>query len=90
MSTTFGILRDELDEDKIFDENGEVYSYINEDYCFIEVFFRGGYSYWLHHLASEFFDDKKVYPLTNSAQGIYTIGDCRKHLEEEKINRKEL
>jgi hypothetical protein len=35
-------------------------------------------------------NETKVYPLGNSAQGIYTIGDCRKALEERKINIDEL
>ena len=84
MSTTFGILNIGLDEDKIFDEDGEIYPYIDEDYCFIAVFFRGSYGRWLLDLASHLPDDAKVYPLDNSAQGIYTIGDCKKHLEKEK------
>jgi len=87
MSTTFAILRDELDEDKIFDEDGDMYPYINEDYCFTAVFFRGGYNRWLLELASHLPNETKVYPLDNSAQGIYTIGDCKKALEEEKNDR---
>ena len=84
MSTTFGILREGLEEDKIFDEDGNIYPYINEDYCFTVVFFRGCYSCWEKDLASRLPNDTKVYPLDNSAQGIYTIGDCKKHLEKEK------
>jgi hypothetical protein len=84
MSTTFGILKYGLDKNKIFDENGEIYPYIDEDYCFTAVFFRGSYNRWILDLASHLPDDTKVYPLDNSAQGIYTIGDCRKYLEEEK------
>ena len=85
MSTIFGILRDGLDENKIFDENGEIYPYIDEDYCFTVVFFRGGYNRWILDLASHLPDETKVYPLDNSAQGIYTIGDCKKVLVEEEI-----
>jgi len=84
MSTTFGVLKKEIDESKIFDEDGNLFPYIDEDYCFIEVFFRGGNNHWLIELANNLPDDTKVYPLTNSAQGIYTIGDCKKALEEEK------
>ena len=84
MSTTFGILREGLEEDKIFDEDGNIYPYIDEYYCFKSVYYRGGYSQWENDLASELPDDTKVYPLDNSAQGIYTIGDCKKHLEKEK------
>ncbi len=87
MSTVFGILKEGLDITKIVDENGEVYPYIDLDYCFTEVFFRGGYSYWVREFAGELPDEIKVYPLDNSAQGIYTIGDCRKHLEEEYNGR---
>ena len=82
MSTVFGILKKGLEPDKIIDENGEIYPYINKDYCFTEVFFRGGYSYWVLELSRHITYETKVYPLTNSAQGIYTIGDCRKHLEQ--------
>jgi len=90
MSTTFGILKEELDITKIVDENGEIYPYIDQFYCFKNVYYRGDNSYWVHGLASYLPDETKVYPLGNSAQGIYTIGDCRKHLEEQKINTKEL
>lgn len=86
MSTTFGILRIELDEDKIFDEDGNIYPYIDEDYCFTEVFFRGSYSFWISELAKDITYDTKVYPLDNSAQGIYTIGDCLQCLLEQEKN----
>jgi hypothetical protein len=82
MSTTFGILKKELEHDKIFDEDGNIYPYINENYCFTEVFYRGPYNRWSSELASHLPDDIKVYPLDNSAQGIYTIGDCRKSLNK--------
>ena len=87
MSTTFAILRDELDEDKIFDKDGDIYPYIDEDYCFTSVFLRGGYNRWLLELASRLPNETKVYPLDNSAQGIYTIGDCKKSLEKEENDR---
>ncbi len=83
MSTTFGILKEGLEEDKIFDKDGNIYPYIDEDYCFTVVFYRGGDSRWILDLASHLPNETKVYPLDNSAQGIYTIGDCRKHLLEE-------
>ena len=86
MSTVFGILNKGLEEDKIFDKDGDIYPYINEDYCFTEVFFRGGYSYWVLELARHLPDETKVYPLTNSAQGIYTIGDCVQCLLEQEKN----
>jgi len=88
MSTIFGILKKGLEHDKIIDENGEIYPYIDKDYCFKNVYYRGDNSYWIHGMASFILDEIKVYPLDNSAQGIYTIGDCHKALEEQKINRK--
>ena len=83
MSTTFGVYKrkvnitlkdDDLPE---FDDEGNI---INTEDDFIEVFFRGHGSYckFINDLAEYLPDDLKVYPLDNTAQGIYTIGDCKK------------
>ena len=67
MSTTFGVKVPSLyDEDK-FEE--------------IEVAFRSGYVIWKHPLAHLLPDDLEVIPLDNSAQGIHTIGDIRKAID---------
>lgn len=76
MSTVFGIYRLKKDIELIDDCLPEIYT----DDDFIEVAFRGNNSgfLWVNELA-EFLDDNiKVYPLDNSAQGIYTIGDIKK------------
>lgn len=77
MSTTFGIPQRQVELSKLVDEDGELYEYI-------EVFFRGRYSRWLNPLSSRLSDDTRIFPLDNSAQGIYTIGDARKFLKEKE------
>jgi len=88
MSTTFGInklgLNIELvDDDMPFDSEGN-YDYIEDDY--IEVAFRGNGSgmRWTNDLAPFLPDDLKVYPLDNTAQGIYTIGDIKKEIQSQQ------
>ena len=93
MSTTFGVyikdinitlVNDDLPE---FDDEGNIID-IEDD--FVEVFYRGmGYCRFKSDLAIFLPEDLKVYPLDNTAQGIYTIGDCKKdfyeYLDENKI-----
>ena len=79
MSTTFGIHRFDADIELINDM-------LPNDYYegdFVEVAFRGnqGRCYWINDLAQYFPSDMKIYPLDNTAQGIYTIGDFRKLVE---------
>lgn len=55
-------------------------------YKFIEVFYRANISmgnYWINPLAKMLTNNTKVYPLDNTAQGIYTIGDIKKSLCQE-------
>ena len=82
MSTTFGVYKRKvnitLENDDLpeFDDEGNIID-IEDD--FIEVFVRKStYHYWMTELAMFLPDDLKVYPLDNTAQGIYTIGDCKK------------
>jgi hypothetical protein len=49
----------------------------------VEVAFRTDYIRWENPLAHLLPDETKVEPLDNTAQGIYTIGDIKK-----KINNK--
>lgn len=85
MSTKFGIhkLNDriELVDDQLPDEylEGDIRE---ED--FIEVAIRGnsGWIVWIKELAEFLPDDLRVYPLDNSAQGIYTIGDIKRKMVE--------
>ena len=83
MSTTFGIPQRQVDLSKLIDEDNELYDYIDTSF-FEKVFFRGGYSRWLNPLSSRLSDDTRIFPLDNSAQGIYTIGDARKFLKEKE------
>jgi hypothetical protein len=83
MSTTFGIPQRQVELSKLVDEDGELYDYIDTSF-FEKVFFRGGYSRWLNPLSSRLSDDIRIFPLDNSAQGIYTIGDARKFLKEKE------
>jgi hypothetical protein len=76
MSTVFGIYRLRGEIELIDDCLPEIYT----DDDFIEVAFRGNTSgiCWKNELAEFLNDDIKVYPLDNSAQGIYTIGDIKR------------
>jgi hypothetical protein len=80
MSTIFGIyrLKSEIElVDGCLPEN-----YTDDD--FIEVAFRGNGSgiRWKNELAEFLADDIKVYPLDNSAQGIFCIGDIKREMNE--------
>jgi hypothetical protein len=79
MSTTFGIPERQVELNKLVDEDGDLLDYISTDF-FIPVFFRGGNSRWLSSLASRLTDDTLVFPLDNSAQGIFTIKDIKEFL----------
>ena len=87
MSTTFGVYKG---EDEIELEDGMLPSSFFEDddtidEMFVKVAFRGNYkatTRWKNDLAPYLSDDTKIYPLDNSAQGIFTIGDFRKLLNE--------
>jgi hypothetical protein len=68
MSTTFGVKVPSLYADGEFEE--------------IEVAFRSSYVIWKNPLAQLLPDDLEVIPLDNSAQGIYTIGDIRKAIDD--------
>ena len=83
MSTTFGIIikngkllnlpiqEDILDESGYFQEENSV--------VVIEVAYRStGGIIWRNHLAQFLPVDTRVYPLDNTPQGIYTIGDIIK------------
>lgn len=90
MSTTFGVYKRKvnitLEDDDLpkYDDEGNS---INTEDDFIEVFFRGhGYCWFTNDLAEYLRDNLKVYPLDNTAQGIYTIGDCKIELYEH-LNR---
>jgi len=83
MSTTFGIPQRQVELNKLVDEDGELYDYIDHSF-FLDVFFRGGYSRWLNPLSSRLPDYTRIFPLDNTAQGIYTIGDARKFLKEKE------
>jgi hypothetical protein len=48
----------------------------------IKVAFRTHYVRWINKTAHLLPDETKVEPLDNSAQGIYTIGDIRRAIED--------
>jgi hypothetical protein len=85
MSTTFGVYKKgdkviQFDNDSLPDE------YDGDD--FIEVAFRhnGGRISWLNDLAPYLPDNLMVYPLDNSAQGIFTIGGLKQERYERNNN----
>lgn len=84
MSTTFGIPQQQVELSKLIDEDGDLHDYIDTSF-FEKVFFRSmSNSKWLNSLAERLPEDTKVFPLDNTAQGIYTIGDAIKFLKEKE------
>jgi hypothetical protein len=83
MSTTFGISRLKQDIDLVDDCLTEQW----KDDDFIEVAFRGNGTgiRWTNDLVEFLPDDLKVYPLDNSAQGIYSIGDIREEIFKQNL-----
>ena len=71
MSTTFGVKVHSLYDECEFEE--------------IEVAFRSSYVRWKDPLAQLLPDDLEVIPLDNSAQGIHTIGDIRKAINDNSV-----
>lgn len=83
MSTTFGILRDAIDHDKIVDKDGDLLHYISKN-IFEEIWFRTmKNSRWLNPIGPYLMDDIKVYALDNSQQDIYTIGDIKEYMKKQ-------
>ncbi len=81
MSTTFGIPQRQVELSKLVDENGDLHDYIDTSF-FEKVFFRTMHnSRWMISLASRLTDNTIVLPLDNTAQGIYTIKDCKEILK---------
>ncbi len=82
MSTTFGILKIDkkielINGEMPFDKDGN--SDWNEE-DFIPVAFRSNTIYWINELGPFLPDNLKVYPLDNTAQGIYFISDIKKEI----------
>lgn len=87
MSTTFGVYKGEYEIELEDDMLPSSFFYDDDtiDEEFIKVALIGNYkptTRWLNDLAPYLSDDTKIYPLDNSAQGIFTIGDFRKLLNE--------
>lgn len=80
MSTTFGILTENVDHNKLVDDEGDLHNYISTS-IFEPIFHRGSHSRWLNNIGPFLPDDTKVYALDNTPQGIYTIKDCKEHLK---------
>lgn len=80
MSTLFGILKNGKDI-ILEDDMLPVEEYEEDD--FLIVAYRGnrGAMVWENELAKFLPENMKVYPLDNSAQGIYTIGDIKREIK---------
>ena len=70
MSTTFGI---------------KVKSLFSEEEEIVEVAFRSNGIRFINPIASMLNDNIEVIPLDNSAQGIHTIGDIKKEIENSLV-----
>jgi len=82
MSTKFGILTQNIEHEKLVDEDGDLLDYISRD-IFEPIFFRGINTRWLSAVGVYLPDYMKVYALDNTQQGIFTIGDIKKFLDNE-------
>lgn len=83
MSTKFGIPIRHVDVE-LGDEDG-IFDYIRPTF-FEEVWFSANYDgqdRWLNSMAERLPDYTRVYALDNSQQGVYTIGDIKKIMEEQ-------
>jgi hypothetical protein len=80
MSTTFGLFKIPI----VTDEDGFITSsYSEEDYIEIAFQANDGGTYWNYpyEIVAEHLDDSvPLYPLNNTPQGIYNIGDIRKKM----------
>lgn len=81
MSTKFGIYKKDTEIELVNDDLPDGYPYDD----FITVAYRGNGTgiRWLNELAEKLPDNVKVYPLDNTAQGIYTIGDIKREMTEQ-------
>ncbi|GHT72258.1 hypothetical protein AGMMS50262_00390 [Bacteroidia bacterium] len=95
MSTTFSAIKRQYLQDKKVvkalkewvknDDTNAFNEEILKDDMFVEVAFRGNFSGAYLFEAGEILPDNvKIYPLDNSFQGIYTIGDVRKEEKGEE------
>ena len=83
MSTTFGIPQRQVELNILVNVFGDLHDYIDNSF-FDKVFFRSmNNSRWLNPLADKLPDNTLVFPLDNTAQGIYTIGDIKQLLNIE-------
>jgi len=82
MSTKFGILTQNIEHEKLVDEDGDLLYYISRS-IFEPIFFRGINTRWLSASGEYLPNDMKVYALDNTQQGIFTIKDCKELLKRE-------
>ena len=85
MSTTFGILTQYVEHEKVVDEDGNLLWYISHNMPFEPVWFRGVNSRWLNNCAKFLPDETKVYAIDNKPQGIFTIGDIKKCMKDNNL-----
>jgi len=77
MSTKFGVYK--FNKDVQLEDDCLPDTYDKDD--FVQVARRCNGMYWSNDLATHLPDDVKVYPLDNTAQGVYTIGDIRREID---------
>lgn len=87
MSTVFGIHREGKKIELVNDNLPKEYHLDSDrkEEEFIEVAFRGnrGYILWKNELCQFLDDSIPVYPLDNTAQEIYTIGDLKREFNKQ-------
>lgn len=80
MSTIFGIHRENKRITLVDEQLPEEYWEKMDE--FINVAFRSDSLSWMNEVAKFLPDEISVYPLDNSAQGIYTIGDIKNKIKK--------
>jgi hypothetical protein len=80
MSTTFGVKVDtKFTGYELYPYDAETNS--QEEEGIYKIAFRSGNIIFTNPIAHLLPDETPVIPLDNTAQGIYTIGDIKKHIE---------
>lgn len=87
MSTKFGVFK--LDYEFALENDSLPEGFEDEDFFVVAVRRNGGELYWHHSIsdvADKLFDDNVlVYPLNNSAQGIFTIGHIKREMRKQNM-----
>ena len=83
MSTTFGVKVKIADMDDFSD-----YTDYDDEYCLVKVAFRSNGIRFINGLSQLLPDEREVIAMDNDQQGIYTIVDIKREIQQQKMNDK--